>query len=313
MDGLVTVVGGSGFIGRFVVQELCKTGVRVRVVTREPTGAAFLKPLGGLGQVELVGGDIRVASSIAAACEEATGVVNLVGILAEGSGGSFDAIHRRGASLVARAGATAGARALVHVSAIGADPGSPSGYGQSKGRGEDAVRDASPDATILRPSLVFGRDDGFTNRFAAMVRLFPVVPVVAPKTRFQPVYAGDVARAVVAALGAPDRFGGRTYMLGGPKTYTMRGLFDYIIAETLAAKPVIEVPDGVASLLASLTGWLPGAPLTPDQWTMLQHDNVAEGDGLEALGIRPTPLEAIAPAYLERYRRQGRFNPGRAA
>ncbi len=313
MDGLITVVGGSGFIGRYVVQELCRTGVRVRVVTREPTGAAYLKPLGGLGQVEIVAGDVRRPATLAAACDGADGVINLVGILAEGSGGGFTSIHARGAESVAAAAARAGASAFVQISAIGADPESPSAYGRSKAQGEAAVRAAFAGATILRPSIVFGPEDAFINRFAGLIAMAPVVPVVAPRVRFQPVYALDLARAIVAAVGDPARFGGRTYAIGGPKTYTMRGLIEWIMAETYTRKAVIEVPDGIASLLATLTGWLPGAPITRDQLAMLGRDNVAESDGLTAFGIRATPLEAVAPAYLVRYRRHGRFNPGPAA
>lgn len=308
MDGLVTVVGGSGFIGRYVVQELCRAGARVRVVTREPTGAAFLKPLGGLGQVEIFTGSIRSAASLAPAFEGATGAVNLVGILA----GDFDAVHVRGAATVARAAAAAGMKAFVQISAIGADAESPSAYGRSKAAGEAAVREAFPAATILRPSIVFGREDAFINRFAGLVAALPVVPVVAPATRFQPVYVLDVARAVAAAIADPGRFGGQTFELGGPKTYSMRGLIEWIMAETYAAKTLVDVPDPIAAMLAKLTGWLPAAPITSDQWAMLQRDNVASGEGLSALGIQPTPLEAIAPGYLVRYRKQGRFNPGRA-
>ncbi len=313
---LITIVGGAGFVGRYVVQELAKRGARLRVVVRDVHRAAHLKPLGGVGQVALVAGDVRHAALIDAACDGADAVVNLVGILAEGGGAGFDDVHVAGAKNVAAAAAKAGAGALVHVSAIGADAESESAYGRSKGEGEAAVRAAFPRATILRPSILFGPEDQFINRFAALARGLPFVfPVVAPKTRFQPAYVLDVARAIAMAATAPADFAGQTYELGGPKIWSMRELLAWIVDQTYAGKPLAEVPDAVASRLASLTGWLPGAPLTRDQWLMLQTDNVVApgARGFEAFGIRPVPLEAIAPAYLVRYRKQGRFNPGTAA
>lgn len=312
MAKLITIVGGAGFVGRYVVQELAKRGHRVRAVVRDVHRAAYLKPLGAVGQVALVAGDVRNAALIEAACTHADGVVNLVGILDE-RGGGFDDIHVAGARNVAAAAAKSGARALVHVSAIGADADAESGYARSKGEGEAAVRAAFPGATIMRPSILFGPEDNFINRFAGLARGLPfVMPVVAPKTRFQPAYVLDVARAIVEAVDAPERFAGRTFELGGPKAWSMRELLGWIVDQTYAGKELVDVPDAVASRLASFIGWLPGAPLTRDQWLMLQHDNVvADGaEGFEAFGIRPTPLEAIAPHYLVRYRKQGRFNPG---
>lgn len=312
---LITIVGGSGFLGRYVVQELAKTGARLRVVVRNPQAAQFLKPLGGLGQVQIVAGDIRSDASMAAACEGATGVVNLVGILDESGGQRFDAVQAEGAGRLARAAAAAGAMAFVHVSAIGADPASRSAYGRTKGEGESAVRAAFHGAAILRPSIVFGPEDGFLNRFAGLAKLAPfAMPIVAADTKFQPVYVGDVARCVAAALNDPARFGGQTYELGGPRALTMRDLIAYILAETYVSKPIVEIPDVAAGLMASLFGWLPGAPLTSDQWTMLQSDNVVRGEnGLTAFGVAATPLEAIAPSYLVRYRRQGRWATGGAS
>lgn len=309
---LITIVGGAGFVGRYVVQELAKHGHRMRVVVRDVHRAAHLKPLGGVGQIGLVAGDVTSAPLIDAACTGADGVINLVGVLTDGGAG-FDRIHVDGARIVAEAAAKAGAAALVHVSAIGADAESPSGYGRSKGEGEAAVRAAFPTATIVRPSILFGPEDQFINRFAALARGLPfLLPVVAPGARFQPVHVLDVARAIVAAVEAPEVFGGQTYELGGPKAWSMRELLAWIVGQTYADKPLVEVPDVVASTLASVTGWLPGAPLTKDQWLMLQADNVVApgAAGFEAFGIRPSPLEAIAPAYLVRYRKQGRFNPG---
>ena len=316
MVQLITIVGGAGFVGRYVVQELAKRECRLRVVVRDVHRAARLKPLGGVGQVALVGGDVRDAALIDAACDGADAVINLVGILAEGGGAGFDNVHVAGARTVAAAAAKAGAAALVHVSAIGADAASDSAYGRSKGEGEAAVRAAFPGATILRPSILFGPEDQFINRFAALARGLPFfLPVIAPNTRFQPAYVLDVAKAIAMAATAPADFAGKTYELGGPKAWSMRELLAWIVAETYADKPLVEVPAALASRMASLTGWLPGAPLTRDQWLMLQRDNVVAAGalGFEAFGIAPVPLEAIAPAYLVRYRKQGRFNPGTAA
>lgn len=312
MAQLISIVGGAGFVGRYVVQELAKRGHRLRVVVRDVHRASYLKPLGGVGQVALVAGDVTDAARMAAACQGADAVINLVGILAEG-GATFDGVHVAGAKNVAAAAAAAGAGALVHVSAIGADADSESAYGRSKGEGEAAVRAAFPGATILRPSILFGPEDQFINRFAALARGLPfVLPVVAPNTRFQPAYVLDVAKAIVLAAEAPATFGGKTYELGGPKAWSMRELLGWIVDQTYADKPLADVPDFVASRLASLTGWLPGAPLTRDQWLMLQTDNVVApgAEGFDAFGISPTPLEAIAPAYLVRYRKLGRFAPG---
>jgi NADH dehydrogenase len=313
---LITIVGGAGFVGRYVVQELAKRGHRLRVVVRDVHRAAHLKPLGGVGQVALVAGDARDAALIDAACTGAGAVINLVGILAERGGASFDDVHVAGARNVAAAAAKAGAASLVHVSAIGADPESESAYGRSKGAGEAAVRAAFPGATILRPSILFGAEDEFVNRFAGLARGLPfVLPVVAPAARFQPAYVLDVAKAIVMAAEAPAAFAGQTFELGGPKVWSMRELLAWIVAQTYADKPLVEVPDAVAARLASLTGWLPGAPLTRDQWLMLQTPNVVApgAAGFAAFGIAPAPLEAIAPAYLVRYRKLGRFHPAPAA
>lgn len=312
MDRLITVVGGSGFIGRNVVQELVKRGERIRVVVRDVQRASFLLPLGGVGQIQLVSADVRDARAMEAAMRHAYGAVNLVGVLAEQGGVSFDAIHRQGAETAARSAAQAGVEAFVHISANGADPQSPSAYARTKAAGEVAVRAAVPRATILRPSVVFGPDDNFINRFAALARRLPIMPVIAGSTRLQPVYVGDVARAIVEAIEDPARFGGHIYELGGPKIYTMRELISWIMEQIYVHKPINEVPPGMAQLLARLGDILPFAPITSDQWLMLQRDNVvsSSAEGLEAFGITPTPLEAIAPAYLVRYRKRGRFNTG---
>ena len=312
MDRLITVVGGSGFIGRYVVQELAKQGVRLRVVVRDAHRALFLKPLGGLGQIQIVAGDLRDRAALDAAMRGADGAINLVGILAEGGGATFESVQARGAANVAQAAAAAGVGALVHVSAVGADRDSRSDYARTKGEGEAAVRAAFPAATIIRPSIVFGPEDQFINRFAALSRGLPLLPVVAGDTRFQPVYVLDVARAIAAAVTDPAQYGGRTFELGGPKTYKFRDLIAWIQQQTLTGKPMFDLPDGVASFMAQLGSILPGAPLTYDQYLMLKRDTVvADGaEGLGAFGINPTPLEAIAPTYLVRYRKHGRFNRG---
>ena len=306
---LVTLIGGGGFLGRYAAQELLAAGARVRIAQRDPREALFLKPLGGLGQTQFVAVDVRKPDTVARAVQGADAVVNLVGVLK----GNFDAVHVEGARTIARAAAAAGVPALVHISAIGADPESPSAYGRSKGAGELAVRDAFPAATILRPSLLFGREDQFVNRFAAMIAVAPVVPVLRAHTKFQPVYVADVAQAVVAALGS-ERARGKTFELGGPDVLSMGDLIRWIAGAIGREPTIVEIPDMIGGLIA-MGGFLPGAPITLDQWRMLQKDNVAAGgtEGLAAFGIAPTPLDAIAPGWLVRYRRHGRFGTRAAA
>lgn len=304
-DQLVTVFGGSGFLGRYVVHALLARGARVRVAARSRGDGWFLKTQGNLGQIQFVSVDVGKADSVARALVGATAVVNLVGILK----GDFDAAHVEGARNVAHAAAQAGCAALVQVSAIGADPSSVSRYGKSKGEGEVAVLAAFPSATILRPSIVFGREDGFVNRFANLIALLPVVPIIRGPARFQPVFVGDVAAAVVAALNDTAAHGGKTYELGGPEILSMAALNRWIAAATGRTKVFVAVPDALAGAMASLGGWLPGAPMTRDQWLMLQSDNVVTGtDGLKALGVAATPIEAVAEGWLVRYRRHGRFS-----
>jgi NADH dehydrogenase len=310
MDRLITVFGGGGFLGRYVVQELLTTGVRVRVASRNPKSAWFLKPLGALGQTQFVATDLGRAESVATAVRGSTGVVNLVGVLA----GDFERLHVDGARNVAQAAAATGADALVHVSAIGADASAAEGYARSKGAGEAAVRDAFAAATIVRPSIVFGPEDDFVNRFARLAQKLPILPVIAPHTRFQPVFVSDVARAIAIAALDPLRHGGQTYSLGGPEVLTMRALNEWI-AGAIGRSPVfIDVPDAVAGILARIGGFVPGAPLTSDQWRMLQHDNVVPdgAPGLATLGIDAVPLATAAPRWLVRYRRNGRFAVARA-
>lgn len=303
-DQLVTVFGGSGFLGRYLVRALLAQGARVRVAARNRGDGWFLKTQGNLGQIQFVAADVRKPDSVARALVGATAAVNLVGILK----GDFDTFHVEGARNVAQAAAKAGCEALVQVSAIGADPASASAYGKSKGAGEAAVLAAFPTATILRPSIVFGREDSFVNRFADLIALLPVVPIIRGPAKFQPVYVGDVADAVVAALGDPATHAGKTYELGGPEVISMAALNRWIAGATGRTKTFVAMPDAVAGAMASLVGWMPGAPMTRDQWLMLQSDNVVTGvDGLKALGVAPTPIEAVADGWLVRYRRHGRF------
>ena len=309
-DRLVTLIGGGGFVGRYVAQDLLKAGARVRIAQRDPKAAFYLKTQGGLGQTQFAAVDVTKPESIARAVHGSDAVVNLVGILS----GDFHRVQTEGAGNVAKAAAAAGVAALVHVSAIGADTESPSAYGRSKGEGEAAVRAAFPTATILRPSIVFGREDQFVNRFAGMISAVPVVPVLRAKAKFQPVYVGDVAKAVTQALAEPERFGSTTYELGGPDVLTMGALIRWI-AEAIGRDPtIIELPDVAGAALSNL-GFLPGAPITRDQWKMLQSDNVVTGaNGLDIFGIAATPLDSVAPGWLVRYRREGRFGPlGHAA
>lgn len=305
-DRLVTSFGGGGFIGRYVAQALFARGQRVRIVGRDPRRSYFLKPLAGLGQVQFAAADVTDEASVARAVEGSDAVINLVGILK----GDFDAVHRRGAANVAAAAAEAGAEALVHVSAIGADPESASRYGRSKGEGEAAVRAAFPGATIVRPSVAFGPEDHFINRFAAMARLLPFIPLVRGAWRIQPVHAADLGRAIAIAALDPARHGGRTYELAGPQVTTLRALSGWIAERTgRGGKLVADIPDPVAGMLARALGWLPGAPVTWDQWLMMQSDSVAAdgADGFEAFGIAPAPLAAVAEGWLTAFRRSGRF------
>ena len=305
MERLVTLFGGDGFVGRYVVGELTRSRVRVRVASRDPKTDFFLRPLAMLGQLQSVRADVTDPDAVARAVAGSDAVVNFVGILK----GAFDAIHVDGARNVARAAAAAGARSLVHVSAIGANADSASAYGRSKGEGEAAVREAFPSATIVRPSVIFGREDQFLNRFAKLARIAPVLPVIRPSARFQPVFVADVAKAVAAAALDPGAHGGRTYELGGPEVMSMRRINEYVTATTRRPRPLIDVPDAISGAFAKFAGWLPGAPITNDQWLMLQSDNVASADapGLDAFGIAPTPLGVVAEGWLVPFRRHGRF------
>jgi uncharacterized protein YbjT (DUF2867 family) len=307
---LVTVIGGSGFIGRYVVRLLAKKKHRIRVAVRHPNEALFLKPMGDVGQVQLLETNVRNAASIARDVDGATAVVNLVGILQPSGHQDFQSVHTEGAELIARAAAAAGVRRLVQVSAIGADRRSDSAYARSKGEGEDAVRAAFPSATILRPSIVFGAEDEFFNRFASMACMSPALPLIGGgKTRFQPVYVCDVAEAIALAA-TLDEFGGQTFELGGPKTYSFREILELVLAEIRRDRLLVPLPFPLAKLIAFFTGILPNAPLTLDQVELLKHDNVVSVGArtLRDMGIDPTPAESIVGNYLERYRQQGQFS-----
>ena len=300
---LVTVFGGGGFIGRYVCEYLFKRGVRVRVASRDPRRAYAIQPLGGVGQLGFVQADLTNRRSVQRAVEGVTAVINLCGVF----GRKMEAVHVEGARHAAEAAKSAGAAALVHVSAIGADPQSESAYGRSKGEGEAAVRKAFSKATIVRPSLVFGPEDELTNRFANMANL-PFLPVLAAKRSFQPVYVRDLGQAIGKAALEPLAHGGKVYEIGGPQVMSMVELHRVVLELTGQDSDVVELPDAVGNWLSKF-GWLPGAPLTRDQWLMLQRDNVpASGaPGLEAFGIRPTPLAAVGHEWLGRFHSGGKF------
>ncbi len=302
-EQLVTVFGGAGFIGRYVCEFLFKSGVRVRVATRNPRNDYFLQPLAQVGQFGFEKADVTNPASVRNAVKSATAVINLCGVF----GGAMHSVHVEGARNVAEAARDAGAAALVQVSAIGASREAQSNYGRTKGEGEEAVRNAFASATIIRPSLVFGPEDDLTNRFAAMARL-PFLPVVASKRNFQPVYVRDLAKAIAMAALEPARFGGNIYEIAGPQVMSMAELHHAILEITDQKPEVVHMPDFVTGLIAKL-GWLPGAPLTQDQWMMLQRDNVPSGSapGLEAFGIEPTPLAAVGYEWLGRFHRGGKF------
>ena len=303
---VATVFGGGGFIGRYVVKRLAEAGHIVRVAGRDTERAKDLMVTGRVGQVVPLYCSLANEATIHRAVEGADLVVNLVGILAERRHGDFQRLQADGAGNIAKAAANAGVSRMVQVSAIGAAPDSPSLYGRTKAAGEEAVRAATPGATILRPSLVFGAEDQFFNRFGAMAAMLPVMPVICGTSRFQPVYVGDVADAIVAGLSRDDALG-QTYELGGPRIYTFKEILAYILHETKRHRPLWDVPMGLARIQARLGELVPGKPFTRDQLSMLARDNVASPDrpGLAALDIVPTPIELVVPNYLDRYRQGG--------
>lgn len=305
----VAIFGGTGFIGRYVVRELARRGWRINVATRDPQRCRHLQPMGTVGQIVPVFANIRDEASTVAACRGADYVINLVGILYESGAQKFDTVQAEGAARVARAAAQAGAERMIHISAIGADPQSPSDYARSKAAGEAAVREAMPGATILRPSIVFGPEDGFFNLFAGLARLFPVLPLMGGgHTRFQPVYVGDVADAVMACLD-DKATAGKTFELGGPRVYTFKQLLEMILAETRRKRLLVPVPWPIARVQAKVLQLFPKPLLTTDQLVQLERDNVVGDDAatFADLGIEPTALEVILPTYMDRYRTGGRF------
>jgi len=305
---LVTVFGGSGFIGRYVVRELAKRGYLVRVAVRRPDQALFLKPAGDVGQITPVAANLRDQASVEATVKGAAAVVNLVGLLYESGRQRFQAVHVEGAGRVAAAAKAAGAERFVQISALGADPQSPAAYGRSKAAGEAAVVAAFPGAVILRPSIVFGPEDDFFNRFAAMARLSPALPLIGGgKTKFQPVYVEDVAAAIVASLERPEARGG-LYELGGPSVYSFKALLQYILAETGRRRLLVPVPFCAMRLQAAFLELLPVPPLTRDQVRLLERDNVVSPGArtLADFGIAPTALELVVPHYIARFRPGGR-------
>jgi NADH dehydrogenase len=307
---VATAFGGSGFIGRYVVKRLAQRGFIVRVAVRDPEAALFLKPMGAVGQVVPLYASVMNEATVHRAVAGAEVVVNLVGALTESRGASFDAVHTEGAERIARLAAANGVRQLVQISAIGADPDSPSRYGSTKGKAERAVVSAFPTATILRPSLVFGVEDKFFNRFAEIARIAPFMPVIAGDTHMQPVFVADVADAVMAAQ-ASDAAMGKVYELGGPRVWTFREILAFILKQTRRHKRLVDIPMGIARLQAAIMQHMPGKPLTPDQLLMLSKDNVVSPGalGLADLGITPTPVELIVPTYLSRYQPGGGRRP----
>lgn len=312
IDTLVTVFGGSGFIGRHVIRALAKRDFRIRVAVRRPDLAGHLQPLGRVGQIMPVQANLRYEDSVAAAARDAQIVVNLVGILAEGGAQTFDAVQAKGAAVVAQAAAAEGAR-LIHVSAIGANENSESGYARTKAAGEKAAFSAVPSATVFRPSVVFGPEDQFVNRFATLARALPVLPLIGGDTKLQPVYVGNVATAIADAVDGKAR-AGAIYELGGPDVLTMRQVQELVLHITERKRLLVPVPFGLAKLQAAFLQFAPGPlKLTPDQVELLRNDNVVSqaaqdaGLTLQGLGIAPEQLSHIAPSYLWRFRRTGQF------
>jgi NADH dehydrogenase len=317
-DTLITVFGGSGFLGRHVVRALAKRRYRIRVAVRRPELANFLQPLGTVGQIHAVQANLRYPASVDAAIRDAAVAINLVGILFERGRQRFEAVQHYGAEQVALGANAHGAR-VIHVSAIGANETSPSLYARSKAQGEQAVRAASPDAVIVRPSVVFGPEDDFFNRFAALARFSPVMPLVGGgHTRFQPVYATDIGEAI-ANLIETGAGAGKTYEFGGPEVRSMREIMEYVLAVTERSRLLVPLPFALAKAQAFFLQFLPKPLLTPDQVELLHSDTVVSEDAirdnrtLQGLGITPASYEAIVPNYLWRFRKTGQFRTGRFA
>jgi NADH dehydrogenase len=314
--GLVTVIGGSGFVGRYIAQAMAHRGWRVRVACRRPNEALFVQTYGVVGQVLPVQCNIRDEASTRAVIAGADAVVNCVGVLWESGRNRFDAVQAEGAGRAARLAAAAGAASFVHISAIGADVDSPSAYGRTKAAGERAVRDAFPEAVILRPSIVFGPEDEFFNQFAGMARFTPVLPLVGAETRFQPVWVEDIAEAAARAAsgGATGAAEPGIYELGGPRAATFRELMQLMLAVIRRRRAIVDIPFPLARLMARVmqpVAWLGIKPmLTVDQVRLLERDNVVSpgARGFAELGIAPTAMEAILDSYLYSYRRHGQYS-----
>ncbi|PZF76644.1 complex I NDUFA9 subunit family protein [Aestuariivirga litoralis] len=316
-DRLITIIGGSGFVGRHIVRALARRGYRIRVACRRPDLAGHLQPLGNTGQIMAVQANVRYPASLEAACEGAYAVINLTGVLHSAGAQSFDAVHVFGAEASAKAARAARARVFIQMSAIGADAVSASAYGRSKAEGEARARANFPGAIVLRPSIVFGPEDGFFNRFAEMARFSPFLPLIGGgETAFQPVFAGDVGEAV-ARLVDQGEADGKTYELGGPEQFSFRALMQFTLDTIGRKRLLLPLPWGLARLQASILGLLPNPMLTVDQVEMLRHDNVVseaarrEQRTLEGLGVTPQGIEGIVPGYLYRYRKAGQFTAPR--
>lgn len=312
LDGkLVVLVGGSGFIGTHVAQELLSRGARLRVAARHPERAYRLKPLGNLGQIQLCRCDVARPETLDAVMAGADAAVYLAGTF----GADADMVQAYGPGAAAKAAKAAGASAFVHISAIGANAESDVRYARTKGEGEAAVRAAFPKATILRPSVVFGEDDRFINMFAGLISALPALPVFGPGALMQPLHVDDMAGAVAAALSDPASHGGKTYEIAGPEILTMSQI-NHAIAKAQHRKTLFaELPDFASAAFAALTGWLPGAPMSMEQWKLLKAGNVASGGypGLAELGIKPRPLGLFLDRWMVRYRKHGRFGVSASA
>ena len=312
-DRLITIIGGSGFVGRHIVRALARRGYRIRVACRRPDLAGHLQPLGNTGQIMAVQANVRYPASLAAACEGAHAVINLTGILHSAGAQSFDAVHVFGAEASAKAARGARARLFIQMSAIGADANSRSAYARSKAEGEARARANFPGAIVLRPSIVFGPEDSFFNRFADLARFSPFLPLIGGgETRFQPVFAGDVGEAVARLVDAGEA-DGKTYELGGPETFSFRQLMQFTLDTINRSRLLLPLPWSIAKVQAAILGVLPKPLLTLDQVEMLRHDNVVgeearrEQRTLEGLGLTPQGIEGIVPGYLYRYRKAGQF------
>jgi uncharacterized protein YbjT (DUF2867 family) len=307
---LVVLVGGSGFVGKHLAQALLARGARLRVASRHPEHAMALKPLGNLGQVQLARCDVTNAESLARVLAGADAVVNLVGVFA----GELDAVMGKGAGAVATAARAAGAAAFVQISAIGADAEGATGYARAKAAGEAAVLAAFPRATILRPSALFGPDDNFLNMLAGFTAL-PVLPVFAPGAKMAPLFVDDCAAAIGNALADPGKHGGKTYEIAGPEAVTMAELNRRLAAACGRSPLLLELPDLVSEGFATLTGWLPGAPLTRQQWLLLKAGNAPSGKlpGCKELGVSPRPMGLFLDRWMVRFRKHGRFADRAAA